>query len=78
MNVRGVGEKSFLKLKPLVTVTAPKGSRPANKSVRVRSRTRPPASAATRRQIVQAPGNRARSIAEGRRQPSIRFARGSR
>jgi competence protein ComEA len=25
MNVRGVGEKSFLKLKPLVTVTAPKG-----------------------------------------------------
>ena len=25
MNVRGVGEKSFLKLKPLVTVAAPKG-----------------------------------------------------
>jgi competence protein ComEA len=25
MNVRGVGEKSFLKLKPLVTVTAAKG-----------------------------------------------------
>ena len=25
MNVRGVGEKSFLTLKPLVTVTAPKG-----------------------------------------------------
>jgi len=25
MNVRGVGEKSFLKLKPLVTVTATKG-----------------------------------------------------
>jgi hypothetical protein len=25
MNVRGVGEKSFLKLKPLVTVTPPKG-----------------------------------------------------
>src|SRR5688572_30034976 len=24
MNVRGIGEKSFLKLKPLVTVTAPK------------------------------------------------------
>ena len=25
MNVRGVGEKSFLKLKPLVTVSATKG-----------------------------------------------------
>jgi competence protein ComEA len=25
MNVRGIGEKSFLKLKPLITVTAPKG-----------------------------------------------------
>ncbi len=25
MNVRGVGEKSFLTLKPLVTVTATKG-----------------------------------------------------
>jgi competence protein ComEA len=25
MNIRGIGEKSFLKLKPLVTVTAPKG-----------------------------------------------------
>jgi comEA protein len=25
MNVRGIGEKSFLKLKPLVTVSAPKG-----------------------------------------------------
>ena len=25
MNVRGIGEKSFLKLKSLVTVTAPKG-----------------------------------------------------
>ncbi len=25
MNVRGVGEKSFLKLKPLVTVAPPKG-----------------------------------------------------
>jgi competence protein ComEA len=24
MNVRGIGEKSFLKLKPLITVTAPK------------------------------------------------------
>jgi competence protein ComEA len=24
MNVRGVGEKSFLKLKPMITVTAPK------------------------------------------------------
>lgn len=24
MNIRGIGEKSFLKLKPLVTVTAPK------------------------------------------------------
>ncbi len=26
MNVRGIGEKSFLTLKPLVTVTAPKAS----------------------------------------------------
>ena len=26
MNVRGIGEKSFLKLKPLVTVTAPKAA----------------------------------------------------
>lgn len=26
MNVRGVGEKSFLKLKPLVTVSAPRAS----------------------------------------------------
>ena len=25
MNVRGIGEKSFLKLKPLVTVTSAKG-----------------------------------------------------
>jgi competence protein ComEA len=25
MNVSGVGEKSFLKMKPLITVTAPKG-----------------------------------------------------
>lgn len=25
MNVRGVGEKSFLKLKPMITVAAPKG-----------------------------------------------------
>jgi competence protein ComEA len=24
MNVRGIGEKSFLKIKPLITVTAPK------------------------------------------------------
>ncbi len=27
MNVRGVGEKSFLKLKPMLTVTAPKTDR---------------------------------------------------
>ena len=27
MNVRGVGEKSFLRLKPLVTVAAPRGER---------------------------------------------------
>lgn len=27
MNVRGVGEKSFLKLKPLITVTPPKTER---------------------------------------------------
>jgi competence protein ComEA len=27
MNVRGIGEKSFLKLKPLITVTAPKTER---------------------------------------------------
>ena len=27
MNVRGIGEKSFLILKPLVTVTAPKAAR---------------------------------------------------
>jgi competence protein ComEA len=26
MNVRGIGEKSFLKLKPLITVTVPKSS----------------------------------------------------
>ena len=26
MNVKGIGEKSFLKLKPLVTVTPPKGT----------------------------------------------------
>src|SRR5690349_6244854 len=25
MNVRGIGEKSFLKMKPLITVAAPKG-----------------------------------------------------
>jgi competence protein ComEA len=29
MNVRGVGEKSFLKLKPLITVTPPKTERAA-------------------------------------------------
>ena len=29
MNVRGVGEKSFLKLKPLITVIAPKNDRTA-------------------------------------------------
>jgi competence protein ComEA len=29
MNVRGIGEKSFLKLKPLVTVTAPKSGQAA-------------------------------------------------
>jgi competence protein ComEA len=29
MNVRGVGEKSFLKLKPLITVTPPKTDRVA-------------------------------------------------
>ena len=28
MNVRGVGEKSFLKLKPQLTVTAPKAQQP--------------------------------------------------
>ena len=28
MNVRGVGEKSFLKLKPQLTVTSPKAERP--------------------------------------------------
>ena len=27
MNVKGIGEKSFLKLKPLITVTAEKGER---------------------------------------------------
>lgn len=27
MNVRGVGEKSFLKLKPMLTVSAPKTDR---------------------------------------------------
>ena len=27
MNVRGIGEKSFLNLKPLITVTAPKGEK---------------------------------------------------
>ena len=29
MNVRGVGEKSFLRLKPLITVTPPKTDRAA-------------------------------------------------
>ena len=29
MNVRGIGEKSFLKLKPLITVTAGKGEQTA-------------------------------------------------
>jgi competence protein ComEA len=29
MNIRGVGEKSFLKLKPLITVTVPKAERAA-------------------------------------------------
>lgn len=29
MNVKGIGEKSFLKLKPLVTVGSDKGDRPA-------------------------------------------------
>ena len=32
MNVRGVGEKSFLKLKPLVTVTPPRTERAAAQS----------------------------------------------
>ncbi len=27
MNIRGIGEKSFLKLKPLITVTAVKADR---------------------------------------------------
>jgi hypothetical protein len=27
MNVKGIGEKSFLKLKPLITVSADKGDR---------------------------------------------------
>jgi hypothetical protein len=31
MNIRGIGEKSFLKLKPLVMVTAEKADRPADK-----------------------------------------------
>ena len=29
MNVRGIGEKSFLKLKPLITVAPPRGERAA-------------------------------------------------
>jgi hypothetical protein len=41
MNVRGVGEKSFLKPKPLVTVTAAKAKRAGSRSVRVRSRVLP-------------------------------------
>ncbi len=28
MNVKGIGEKSFLKLKPLITVTPPKADKP--------------------------------------------------
>jgi comEA protein len=32
MNVKGIGEKSFLRLKPLVTVTPPKATRPATSS----------------------------------------------
>jgi competence protein ComEA len=28
MNVKGIGEKSFLKLKPLITVTEPKAPKP--------------------------------------------------
>jgi competence protein ComEA len=31
MNIRGIGEKSFLKLKPLVTVTAEKADRATDK-----------------------------------------------
>jgi competence protein ComEA len=31
MNVRGVGEKSFLKLKPLIVVTPPKAERTAQR-----------------------------------------------
>ena len=30
MNVQGIGEKSFLKLKPLITVSAPKSDRAAS------------------------------------------------
>ena len=50
MNVRGVGEKSFLKLKPLVTVaTQRRGSRRGSSyDVRQWSRALPPAPAATR------------------------------
>jgi competence protein ComEA len=29
MNIKGIGEKSFLKLKPMVTVTMPKAAPPA-------------------------------------------------
>ncbi len=52
MNVRGVGEKSFLTLKPPVTVTARKASRRASSGVRV-GRGRSPGVAAARRQIAK-------------------------
>jgi competence protein ComEA len=32
MNIKGIGEKSFLKLKPMVTVTPDKGERQSDKS----------------------------------------------
>ena len=32
MNIKGIGEKSFLKLKPMVTVTPEKGERQSDKS----------------------------------------------
>jgi competence protein ComEA len=31
MNIKGIGEKSFLKIKPMVTVTADKAGRPDDK-----------------------------------------------
>jgi competence protein ComEA len=34
MNVRGIGEKSFLKLKPLITVSMPKQSKPGGSAGR--------------------------------------------